>query len=209
MSHVPALSKVEEASRMLLAFKQDIPHVERVRILVLSLFDQLQPFHGGGPDEREWLECATLLHDIGWIISNRCHHKHALRLILHHEFQTLSNVEQRIIANVARYHRRSLPQQSHVEFSKLRPEHQQTVRHLAALLRVADALDKSHQGRVSQVRCTLEPPECRLLLTASGPCDAEFKALKKKKKLFELLFRCRLETILADAEPAELVVSSS
>src|SRR5262245_35406359 len=115
-------------------------HSLHVASLALRLFDQTKALHRLGNTEREWLEYAAILHDIGYLISERQHHKHAYYLITHSDLGGLSVDEVQIVAHVARYHRRALPQTKHEEFDELTLKQQRVVRTLSALLRIADGL---------------------------------------------------------------------
>src|SRR3954465_13447760 len=131
------------------------PHAEHVTALTLQLFDQLAPLHRLGPDERELIEFGAMLHDIGWHIAGKKHHHHSLYLILHGNLKGFDEEEVRIIANVARYHRKSPPAAEHEAYASLPPKAKQVVRVGAAFLRVADGLDRSHNAVVSSIRCRL------------------------------------------------------
>jgi len=107
-------------------------HAVQVKRLALQLFDGLASLHGLGEREREWLQAAALLHDIGWSQPGKGHHKNSMKLILRENLDSWTEDEQRIIANIARYHRKSEPKESHKNFADLPPADQQKVRRLAA-----------------------------------------------------------------------------
>ena len=130
-------------------------HARHVTLLALRLFDELQPLHGLGATERFWLHCAGLLHDIGWIKGRKGHHKTALRMILTTPDLPFERREREIIGCVARYHRRGLPTLKHEAFAALSAPDQRVVRRLAAILRVADGLDRTRQGIVKDVTCAI------------------------------------------------------
>src|SRR4051794_32525100 len=109
------------------------PHSEHVTRLCLQLFDQLTHLHGLGQRERELIEFGALLHDIGWHISGKKHHCHSLYLILHGNLKGFDDEEVRVIANVARYHRKSPPKPSHEEYASLPIGAKRVVRVGAAL----------------------------------------------------------------------------
>ena len=128
------------------------PHALHVAHLAVTLFDQLQRLHKLPPEAREWLEYAAFLHDIGWHIGHSGHHKHSQYLIENGDLEGFSRNEVEIIANVARYHRRSPPKKSHPAYMALTPEHRDVVCRLAPLLRIADGLDRGHYGNVTALR---------------------------------------------------------
>ena len=177
-------AQLDEVHKLMLELEKDPVHTAHVRNLVSQLYDQLHPIHLSGSQERKLLEYAALLHDIGWAVGEKQHHKHSMRLILDASLPSLSDQEKQIVANVARYHRRSTPKLKHTEYAWLTWEDQQLVCRLAALLRVADALDRSHKGRVKQIECLLSDHTCTLSLAGERPFTEELRAVKRKKNLF-------------------------
>jgi exopolyphosphatase/guanosine-5'-triphosphate,3'-diphosphate pyrophosphatase len=165
-------------------FLFDEGHATRVGELSLSLFDQLKPLHGLGDADRRMLAAAAVLHDIGAFVSYKRHHRHSLYLIANSELPGFSPGEMRLVANVARYHRKGEPADDHEEFASLAAEEQGRVRRLAPLLRMADALDREHQGTVEAVRATVRDKELRLRLVGRGDLLLEKWALKRKAEFF-------------------------
>ncbi len=127
-------------------------HARQVARLALQLFDQLKANHGLGSQEREWLEYAALLHDVGTHISYERHHKHSYYLIKNGDLRGFEPVEIDIIALVARYHRQAPPRKSHEGFGTLPGRSRDVVKLLGALLRLAEGLDRSHAQAVSALR---------------------------------------------------------
>lgn len=164
--------------------RSQVNHGQHVAKLALQLFDQTRFAHGLGRREREWLEYAAILHDIGYLINPRQHHKHAYYLIMHSDVAGFAAEELAVIANVARYHRRAEPNKKHEAFGQLSQEFQKVVRALSAFLRVADALDRSQFGVVSQIEVT-----GRLSLTlralTSGDAELELWAGRERLPLLE------------------------
>jgi len=126
-------------------------HSKQVTRLALALFDRTMTLHGLGDREREWLEYASLLHDIGNHISYEKHHRHSYYLIKHGDLRGFEPDEIEVIALVTRYHRRALPARSHIGMTDLPRKLQRVVRTLAAFLRLAEALDRSRNGVVRKV----------------------------------------------------------
>ena len=149
-------------------------------LLALRLFDELQPLHGLGATERFWLHCAGLLHDIGWIEGRKGHHKTALRMILTTPDLPFERREREIIGCVARYHRRGLPTLKHEAFAALSAPDQRVVRRLAAILRVADGLDRTHQGIVKDVTCAIG--RNRSASTASSRSPPRTSSAKRSRR---------------------------
>lgn len=174
-------------------------HSLHVAALALQLFDQTKPLHGFGQPEREWLEYAALLHDVGYLINARQHHKHAYYLIKNSDLSGLTAEEVDIVANVARYHRRALPSPKHAPLAALATGHQRTVQILAALLRIADALDRTHFSVVQRLAVKLGATVTISLQTA-GDAELETWAARGRADLFEKVFRRRVQFIVLAPE---------
>lgn len=195
-----------QAKGLLLKTKYEVAHAQQVCKLSLDLFDQLQPLHNLGAQEMGWLECAAFLHDIGWIVSGKKHHKHSLRLIVNADLPAFTEREKRIVGNIARYHRRSLPTLSHSPFALLTPEDQQVVGKLAAILRIADALDDSHESRIPRIDCVYANGDYTFQVESDSPCLEELKAIERKKDLFERVFKREFRLFLNEKkEEGELL----
>jgi exopolyphosphatase/guanosine-5'-triphosphate,3'-diphosphate pyrophosphatase len=131
---------------------EDPDHSAQVARLALELFDATADRHGLGDDSREVLEAASLLANVGLFVSHAGHHKHSYYVIRNSELLTgFTDREIELIAQVARYHRKSSPRRKHPEFAALDREDQRRVRVLAGLLRVAVGLDRNHAARVTSV----------------------------------------------------------
>ncbi|MCY4027498.1 MAG: Ppx/GppA phosphatase family protein [Acidobacteria bacterium] len=154
-------------------------HAEQVRRLSLSLFDQTQPAHGLGAREREWLDHAALLHDIGVHISYGRHHKHSYYLIKNGDLRGFEPEEVEAIALVARHHRRGLPKKSRGGYASLPARHRRTVRTLAAMLRLAEGLDRSHAQSVGSVEIVPGLRDYLLRLTPAGDTELELWAAQR------------------------------
>jgi putative phosphoesterase len=165
-------------------------HTQQVTRLALRLFDELKLVHGLGPRERYWLQCGALLHDIGLIEGVQGHHKASLRIILDSPILTFDKRERLIIGSIARYHRAALPQERHRHFAALKPGLRRIVRILAAILRVADGLDYTHQSLVNEVYCELSAKQVIIRCAVKGPAEDERqRALQKGDLLAEVLER--------------------
>jgi exopolyphosphatase/pppGpp-phosphohydrolase len=167
-------------------------HSRQVCKLALELFDQLHALHQLGAAERCWLQAAALLHDIGWSQAGQAHHKASLRLILQEPMPGWSDEELLIIANVARYHRKSPPRAKHRHFAKLSGRQQETVVKLASLLRLADGLDCLHDSCVQQIVCTITEQQVSLTLSIAGNAATAVDGLERKKELFEEHFKKKI-----------------
>ncbi|MEI6084371.1 MAG: HD domain-containing protein [Verrucomicrobiota bacterium] len=191
---MPTPLRILRAEALLGAFDWDIAHCRQVRDLALLLFDQLRPLHGLGADERDVLNAAALLHDIGWTVSGSKHHKHSYRLI-HESKRSLTGFapnQVELIANVARYHRKALPSLKHEAFAALTVNEQEIVCRLAGLLRVADGLDRPHLQLVRVLECQTEPGRIHIRVHAQAELAAHLEGANRKRDLFESVFTCSL-----------------
>jgi exopolyphosphatase / guanosine-5'-triphosphate,3'-diphosphate pyrophosphatase len=167
-------------------------HNQQSARLAVRLFDLTASLHGLGAREREWLEYAALLHDIGYSIHYKGHHKHAYYLITNAVLDAFDQREIEIIAHVARYHRGAAPKDDHPTLAPLKPWQKRTIRKLAALLRVADALDRTHASRVEEIYCSIRGRRVTLELVSRWSVDLEIEAAREHGRLFEEVFDCRL-----------------
>ena len=187
-----------------LAFMRELElrpaHVEHVARLAGQLFDQLVALHGLGPRERLLLEAAALLHDIGQGQDPLAvgHHKRAARLIRERPWVHFSPPEVELIAQIARYHRKSMPETSHEEFGALDPRNRRIVQCLAALLRLADSLDRTHQQSVREVRVEVRPNQLLFHLDATRPVLREVTAAHAKGDLAVAAFQRDLVFLVGD-----------
>jgi exopolyphosphatase/guanosine-5'-triphosphate,3'-diphosphate pyrophosphatase len=151
-------------------------HASQVAKLSLALFDATQDEHDLGPREREWLEFAALLHDIGSHINYEAHHKHSYYLIRHGELRGFDPEEVEVIGLVARYHRQATPKKSHEGFDRLSGRLRRTVRILGALVRLAEGLDRSHTQVVRSVAVETRKDSLTLRLKTVGDAELEMWA---------------------------------
>lgn len=173
-------------------FHYDEDHAEHVTVLALSLFDQLQDEHGLGPKERVLFEVACRLHDIGTFLRASGHHKHGQYIIQNSEIFGLSNEDLRLVSNIVRYHRKSSPLPSHGAYMSLRREQRMAVLKLAAILRIADALDRGHMQRVSGVRVEVRDDEVIIHCEYSGDISVERYGMELKGRMFQEVFGYRV-----------------
>ena len=184
-----------------LARRCQVPEVHSLHVaaLALRLFDQTKRLHNLGDIERDWLEYAAILHDIGYLINERQHHKHTYYLITHSELGGLSAEEILVVANIARYHRRALPHSKHDSYDALPPKLQRSVRILSALLRIADGLDRTHFSVVRTVDVKVGAV-IKIIAHVTGDAQMEVWAAKGRADLFERIFRRRVQFTLQTQE---------
>ncbi len=170
----------------------DAVHTHQVEKLALKLFDELKSLHELNDVERDWLRYAAILHDIGWIEGRKAHHKTALRIILSTPLLPFDQKERLIIGSIARYHRKALPDKAHDSYAALDLMEQKIVSSLAALLRVADGLDYSHERLVKDLYCQFASQQIIVWCEASYPSDIDRQAALKKGDLFQKVFKREL-----------------
>jgi exopolyphosphatase/guanosine-5'-triphosphate,3'-diphosphate pyrophosphatase len=134
----------------------DDAHARQVCRFATQLFDDLQRVHAFGERDRLLLRAAAMLHDIGDYVHYSGHHKHSQYLIQHADIMGLTPDERAIIANIARYHRKGPPDPAHPAYRDLGKEARGKVRGLAAILRIADALDREHKQKIESVRAAID-----------------------------------------------------
>lgn len=182
-----AISKVRAVAKN---FLPDESHAEQDRKLALTIFDKTKQLHSLGTEERYWLECAAILHDIGLSKGRKGHHKSSLRLILNDPALPFTQKERYIIGSIARYHRKALPDRKHFNLRLLSQAEREKIAVLSSILRVADALDYSHGSVVRRVNVRSFPNHIVLECQASsGDHYLEDRSVRKKKDLFEKVFK--------------------
>ncbi len=173
----------------------DIEHSKQVTKFALQFFDGLADVHKLGATERCWLECSSILHDIGLSKSASGHHKKSAKLILNDIEMPFPSQERRIIANIARYHRKGLPKQSHYNLASMDKATIHKVKVLASLLRVADGLDCTHQAIVNSINLKVGTKKITVESLTKNKSMLEEQAFNKKKDLFEKVFGKKLVLI--------------
>ena len=170
-------------------YNYDAEHAHQVECLAGTLFMELVEYHKLAREDRKLLEYAAILHDIGYFVAPTGHHRHALMMILTEPLTVFTREEVKIIANVARYHRKALPTAEHTVYGTLNETDRQRVNVLAALLRVADALDRSHKGLVRELTCDVTEDAVVLNVVAEQQLTLEIDAVTRRGDLFRAVFR--------------------
>jgi exopolyphosphatase/guanosine-5'-triphosphate,3'-diphosphate pyrophosphatase len=160
-------------------------HAQQVARLSIALFDHTRGMHGLTDREREWLEYAALLHDIGVHISYERHHKHSYYLIRNGDLRGFEPDEIEAIALIAQYHRRRVPKGRHENFGALRGKQRRVVRTLAAILRLAENLDRSHSQPIAGIELHDRGEDALLQLRTSGDAELELWAANRQAAPFE------------------------
>jgi len=166
----------------------DADHAKHVADLSLEIFDQMKRDHNLEPRNRLQLEVAAILHDIGTYIKPSGHHKHGQYLVENSELFGLNPTDIGIIGNVVRYHRKTAPLPSHISYTALPRDDRLAVLKLAAILRVADALDRGHSQKISQLRLERHDEELHIRADYTADVAAERFSLSDKCGMFEDVF---------------------
>ena len=187
---------------------EDWPHARQVMRLSTQLFEATQPLHQLNAKALSLLERAAFLHNTGMMVEVRRHHKHSFRLINQAQLPDFTDKERYEIACIARYHRRALPSVDHAEFAALGHRARKRVSALAALLRITDALDYGHDGRV--LRLAADPARCNdtiwtilLWVRPLADLDAELEHAYEKADLFEKVFMRKLHLVVQNLGEGE------
>lgn len=163
-------------------------HARATTDFALKLFDELVKLHGLGARERLLLQLAGILHDIGKFINPISHYFYSYRLIISSDIMGLSERERALVANVAYYHSHRTPREADVNFQVLQEEDKVLVAKLAAIIRVADALDRSHRQKVSDVTVTVKEDCVEVLAVADEDITLELWTFAQKAGYFAEVF---------------------
>ncbi len=163
-------------------------HSLQVARLCLELFDQTRALHKLEKPERELIEFGAMLHDIGWHISREGHHKHSMYLVENGDLKGFTDEEIEIIANITRYHRGPTPQADHKAYASLSAKAKKIVNVGAALLRIADGLDRSHASVVSSLRLKVKKQKVDVRVRARSDAELEIWGARRKTDLFNEVF---------------------
>ena len=183
-------------------FHFDERHARHVADLAMTLFRCLEAEHQLDSRYEVILRVAALLHDIGYAVSSRSHHKHSMYLILHGELFGLSKRDVLLAALTARYHRRASPKPNHEGYATLDWESRTNVAKMAAILRVADALDRSNTQRIKNIACSHSDGRFVISVPGADDLSPEQLAIRQKGGLFKDLFG--MSVLLRNAPESEM-----
>jgi exopolyphosphatase/guanosine-5'-triphosphate,3'-diphosphate pyrophosphatase len=202
-SHHLSMIRYETVYHLCRQYEVDMPHAEHVKSISLKLFDETNSIHKLGDTERELLEAASLLHDVGYHISHDQHHKHSYYIIVNSVLPGFTNTEADMIANIARYHRKSHPKNKHENFKRLTADKQRIIRILSGMLRIAEGVDRRQLQVVKDVEVEINKTgiNVRLLYAKgeSGP-DIELWGAERRKLLLEEICRRQWSFSLKEIE---------
>lgn len=170
-------------------YRVNMRHAEHVKHLCVRLFDDLMPLHGMGDRERELLEAAALLHDVGYHISADQHHKHSEYIIRNCVMPGFTSDETVLISTIARYHRKSHPKRKHPIYAALSADDQHLVGVLSSILRIAEGLDRRQQSVVSSLEARVSDNSIEVGLAAIAEVpDVELWSAERRTALMEETF---------------------
>jgi exopolyphosphatase/guanosine-5'-triphosphate,3'-diphosphate pyrophosphatase len=173
----------------------DESHTEHVAGLALQLFDETKALHGLGDRDREMLEFAALLHDIGQHVSRKGHHRHAAYLVENGELRGFEPSEVAFLAALVRHHRRGDPKPSEDRFAALDDDDRARLRKLAAIMRVADGLDRGRRRVVDDLTANVGTELVVLRVRARDDAELELWGARRRRELFEKVFGRELEVV--------------
>ncbi|MGH7242069.1 MAG: HD domain-containing protein [Phycisphaerales bacterium] len=193
-----AAGLTDRARELARAARYEVAHSEQVAHLAVALLhdladvDRIREALDDRPDATELLESAGLLHDLGVPIDYDRHHKVSRRIVELANWRGIAPLDRAIIANIARYHRKSLPLPKHAPFMTLPPRARQIVRVLAGILRIADGLDRSHAQLTTGVRVRITPSTLHIVAEGVGADQPDIRAGAKKSDLLSAAIRRRI-----------------
>lgn len=177
-------------------------HSRHVAALALALFDRTRRWHELGPREREWLEHAAFLHDVGVHISYERHHRHSYYLIKNAGLRGFEPDEIEVIALVARYHRRATPKRRDAGFAALPRGLRKTVRILSSLVRMAEGLDRTRTQAITDVEVAPAEERIALRLQTNNEAELELWAAQRQVPAMEEWLGLPLSVELVNAGAA-------
>ncbi len=183
---------VNAAKTIATKYQMDTVHCQQVCNFCERLFDDLKPLHGMNNRQKLLLKVAAMLHEIGMFVSARAHHKHSYYLIANTEIFGLNHSEIMIVANIARYHRKNSPKPTHTDYINLPRQMRIIICRLAALLRIADALECERSQQVEFVKTEITDDQMNIYVRGGKGLVLEKREIAQKSDLFEDVFGLRV-----------------
>ena len=183
---------IAQIERFATACGVELDHARHAALLSQQIYAGLKELYELDEPDLRLLDAASLLQDVGYLINYKGHHKHSYHLILHSRLEGFRPEELEIVANVARYHRGPPPRNKHKGFRRLCSEDQARVLTLAAILRLASALDRTQNQSITSVRVKGSKKQIELLVSAPEHPEADLWAARRRAELFEKVFDAEL-----------------
>ena len=177
----PENLRVRKAAHLVYKYESDWEENSHVANLALQIFDQTQEIHEYGDFEREILEFAALLHDIGQFISFRKHHKNSRYILKQTDPRGFTDEEMLLIGHLVRYHCKAEPSKKHKKFKQLDKPHRHIVKLLSGILRIAVALNKTKNRRVEQIACRVSPENLEINVSGAENLEVEIWAAQRSR----------------------------
>jgi exopolyphosphatase/guanosine-5'-triphosphate,3'-diphosphate pyrophosphatase len=181
-----------EVERMSARFGVPLERARKVAQIAHDLFNLLHPLHQLPPHTGKLLEAAVFLHDVGHYISDTGHHKHSYYVVANLDLSGFTNREREVIANLCRYHRKSMPASNHANYQALSPDERQAVALLSPILRLADGLDRGHRQRIDRLECEVRNGQVVIKLSSSNDIDLKQWAAEQADEVFRQAYGKRI-----------------
>jgi len=190
-------SLIEITEKIARKYHADIEHAKEVINYSKMIFDALNLVSKNlNESDKKYLIAAAMLHDIGYFVEKKSHHKHSMDLILQENIECFSKEEILLVANIARYHRGSFPDEKlHENYSILSFEKRNLVLKLASILRLADGFDKPHKNLILRMRVENKEDELVFYLKSVG-FKPSLKAANQKKELLEFVYNKKISFVI-------------
>lgn len=185
--------RVKAVQALAIKFQYDQEHVLKVSELASMMFDLLEPYHHYGAVEKELLQYAAILHDIGKFIQVSGHHKHSQYIVANSNLSGFNTTELLVLSNIVRYHRRAIPKIEHQPYAILLPKDKKLVQILAGILRIADNLDRGHRNYVTGLKINVSSEKIEISVQALNNIDMEIKFALENSDLLEQVMARKVE----------------
>ncbi len=182
-----------EVERMAVKFAVPLKHARHAARFGHELFSRLQALHGLPPEYGRLMEAAAYLYDVGHYVNDASHHKHSYYLVANSDLPGFTTQERLFVANLCRYHRKALPSASHDSMDTLGAEEKRALLMLIPLLRLADALDRGREQRVTAIDIRIETGRVTLGIAGDGDLDLEHWAAERVAGVFEATYGSALD----------------
>jgi exopolyphosphatase / guanosine-5'-triphosphate,3'-diphosphate pyrophosphatase len=183
-----SLDQRREVERLSLRYGVATRHVRKVVEIARGLFHALQPLHQLPLEFGKLLEAAAYLHDTGHFVNDASHHKHSYYLVANSDLPAFTNREREFVANLCRYHRKSLPAPHHDGLKSLSQDEAQALVRLIPLLRVADGLGRGHSQRIPPMECRIESGQVTIRVASPEDIDLELWATERIGEVFRQVY---------------------
>ncbi len=184
------------AQEMLNKFSKNSSHPLEVNRFAMMIFDETNKKVCEMPDKfRKYLEAAALLHDIGYYIDSKGHHKHSMQMVIEHGLAGFTAQEEKIIGCICRYHRGGLPdKEEHEVYNTLDKKERKIVKKLAGILKISDGLARGHLNLIEEIHLNYDEENniIEFILTPNTPeFHPDITSAIRKRDLYEVAFKCQ------------------